>query len=137
MASAHRANGGLRREHSRSPVSVVYESEFKRSSMRLQRTIADASGRSRTEPKRFIRKRPLTSGRWTPSCQGGCRGFDPRFPLHSSLPLAPDLRLSAHRRAARQAAGSTARLTRRSLSLPRREAPPLGYFAETPHAASV
>jgi hypothetical protein len=81
MASAHRASGGLRREHSRSPVSVVYEDEFKGSSMGLQRTLADASGRSMTEPKRFIRKRPLTSGRWTPSCQGGCRGFDPRFPL--------------------------------------------------------
>src|SRR5438105_11969985 len=22
-----------------------------------------------------------------PPCQGGCRGFDPRFPLHYSLPL--------------------------------------------------
>jgi len=49
--------------------------------MGLQRTLADASGRLRTEAKGLIRKRPPVSRRWTPSCQGGCRGFDPRFPL--------------------------------------------------------
>ena len=33
--------------------------------------------------------------------------------------------------------GSTARLLPTSLPLPRREAPPLGYFAETPRAAKL
>ena len=65
--------------------------------MGLQRTLADASGRSVTEPKRLIRKRPGTSRRATSPCQGGCRGFDPRFPLHTSLrPLRLDFALRAH-----------------------------------------
>jgi len=43
--------------------------------------LADLSGRSVTNVKRLIRKRPVTSRIGAPSCQGGCRGFDPRFPL--------------------------------------------------------
>src|SRR6266849_7337459 len=53
--------------------------------------------------------------------------------LHTSLPLARDLRLRAHRRAARPDAASTARLVPRALSLPRRAPPPLW---ETTRAAN-
>ena len=52
--------------------------------MGLQRTLADASGRSVTEPKWFIRKRRIMSRSGASSCQGGCRGFDPRFPLQAN-----------------------------------------------------
>src|ERR1700692_3635585 len=51
--------------------------------------LADASGRSMTEPKWLIRKRLGTSRSATTPCQGGSRGFDPRFPLQT---VAPRLR---------------------------------------------
>jgi len=54
--------------------------------MGLQRTLQDASGHLRTDSNPLIRKRPLASRSWTPSCQGGCRGFDPRFPLQQPHP---------------------------------------------------
>jgi len=52
------------------------------------------------ERKPFVRERPETSGSGTPPCQGGCRGFDPRFPLQASLQTrrklgAPPLRAGA------------------------------------------
>ena len=41
--------------------------------------LADAWGRSMTKRKSSIPKRRVTSRSRASSCQGGCRGFDPRF----------------------------------------------------------
>jgi len=46
--------------------------------------LRDAWGRSMTTHNSFIPKHPLTSPTRAPSCQGGCRGFDPRFPLQQT-----------------------------------------------------
>jgi len=66
---------------------LVYEGEFNESSMEAQRTVRDDSGRLRPEQRSLIRSRPGTSRKTSSSCQGGCRGFDPRFPLHDSKEL--------------------------------------------------
>ena len=63
--------------------SVVYEGKFNESSKELQRTLQDASGHLRTESNRLIWKHTVKSRSTTSPCQGGCRGFDPRFPLQS------------------------------------------------------
>jgi hypothetical protein len=77
MAAAHEHKNQRRGSFTRYRESVAYESEFNESSKDLQRMLADASGRSVTEPKRLIRKRPETSRSTSTHCQGGCRGFDP------------------------------------------------------------
>jgi hypothetical protein len=46
--------------------------------------LVDASGYSVTKPILLIRKRPVTSRNEASPCQGGCRGFDPRFPLQTN-----------------------------------------------------
>ena len=57
--------------------------------------LADAWGRSMTKGNSFIPKHPLTSPTRASSCQGGSRGFDPRFPLQTVASPAPrDLRLN-------------------------------------------
>ncbi len=42
--------------------------------------LADTTVRSGTKDKSFIRERLGTSRSVATPCQGGCRGFDPRFP---------------------------------------------------------
>ncbi len=115
----------------------MFPGEFKESSMGLQGTIRDASGRSRTEAKRLIRKRRVTSRSATSPCQGGSRGFDPSFPLQT---VAPCLRgicaLWPHRRASRPDAASIARLIPRKRSAPAAGGSSLAFARETPPAAN-
>jgi len=85
--------------------------------------LADAPGHSMTEPKLFIRKRPGTSRSVTTPCQGRSRGFDPRFPLHTSLrPLRLDFSLG---------------LISSGASLPRRAPPPLWETSRAATGASA
>jgi hypothetical protein len=74
--------------------------------MGVLRTLRDASGRLRTADKWLIRKRPGASRSATSPCQGGSRGFDPRFPLHTNLhtqhKLGARLKRSASRVRARE-----------------------------------
>jgi hypothetical protein len=60
---------------------VAFEYEFKGSSKGIQRMLPDVSGRFRTKRNPLILKRPEKSRSVASLCQGGCRGFDPRFPL--------------------------------------------------------
>jgi len=80
MASAHRPSGGLWRAFEISGERGIWETSTKTSSNGAPRILADAWGRSRTTHNSFIPKHPLTSPTRASSCQGGCRGFDPRFP---------------------------------------------------------
>ncbi len=65
--------------------SPCRETSSRTSSNGVQRMVADAWGRSMTKANSFIPKHRVTSRSPARSCQGGCRGFDPRFPLHTSL----------------------------------------------------
>jgi hypothetical protein len=67
--------------------------------------LRDASGRSVTNPKRLIRKRPLASGSGASLCQVGCRGFDPRFPLQLDFLVTRYLRLVRSSGSERSAGG--------------------------------
>ncbi len=53
------------------------------------RMLRDSSGLFRTLRKSLMRKGPQKSRRDASSCQGGCRGLDPRFPLHAVASPAP------------------------------------------------
>jgi hypothetical protein len=60
----------------------------------FKRSLKDAPGRFGTPAdgrNRLIRKRPGTSRRTSSPCQGGCRGFDPRFPLQPNSRGASEL----------------------------------------------
>src|SRR6266498_3195634 len=66
----------------------IRETSSKTSSNGAQRTLVDAWGCSMTNANSLIPKRPLTPLTRAPSCQGGRRGFDPRFPLQRLQLLA-------------------------------------------------